>query len=195
MPHDDNLAILVGQLGDGLFDMSGHFPLRRSLAGGNLGIDNLSSQLKAGCVVSDGRHGLLSVDATFRRNPMTPMSVDDSVFGDLSDPQVEGHYWVFQVIAEPAVGLEKHILDHIAYIDPLLNSVIQPHFYHAAQRGSVPVEQTIDGIRVALAGIFQQFFGRGRFWPHSASYYGLQGYAFASTSVVRCFSQEIVLKK
>jgi hypothetical protein len=82
---------------------------------------------------------------------MTPVGVDDPVPGDLPNPQVKGHAGILQIILQPAIGLDQHILYHVADIHSPLDLPIQTHPHHAVHGRSMAIQQPIDRLHRPLA--------------------------------------------
>ena len=92
---------------------------------------------------------VLVVDAPLGRDAVPPVRIDQAIAGDMTQPQVKRHGWVLQVIVEPLAGLDDDILHHIADIDPLLHTAIEPHLHQAPQRIAMPLERLRTRCRVA----------------------------------------------
>src|SRR5688500_3156602 len=123
-------------------------------------------------IVSSGNGKLpLAIDATLGGSAMAPMGVNDLVFGDLPQPKMNAENRARQIILQPAVGLNEHILHDVANIDPPLNLAIQPHLNHSAERIAMPVQEAIDCLLIAAASAGKQLLGLVRVGPH-ARYYG-----------------------
>jgi hypothetical protein len=95
-----------------------------------------------------------------------PVSVDDPVLGNLPQPQVIRHSRLSEIVLQPAVGLDQHILHDIAHIDPPLYFLVQPKLHHAPQAVTMPLHQTVDCVGVAPFGIGQQILSFFDFGPH-----------------------------
>ncbi len=65
MPHHDNLAITVSQLGQSGFDALGHFALSGPRGGRHFFVAEPSGQIESGVIHGGGEHGLFAVDASF----------------------------------------------------------------------------------------------------------------------------------
>lgn len=89
---------------------------------------------------------------------MAAMGIDDSVLGNLPQPQPERHGRILQVVLQPPVGFDEHILNHVADIHPPLDFLVQPHSHDLAQRLTVPLHQLVHGSFVALLHLQEQFF-------------------------------------
>lgn len=74
---------------------------------------------------------------------MSSMSVNDSILGDLSQPQMERHHGVAQIILQPTIGFHKYVLNNIADIDPILDPFVQSHSHHLPDRITMPIHQSI----------------------------------------------------
>ena len=97
---------------------------------------------------------------------MAAMGVDYPVVGDLPQPQMIGHDRMGQIVLQAAVGLDQHFLHDVAHVDPPLNPLVQPQLHHPPQRIAVPLHQPVDGGRIALPGMLEQFLGLFGVGPH-----------------------------
>jgi alpha-D-ribose 1-methylphosphonate 5-triphosphate synthase subunit PhnL len=61
---------------------------------------------------------------------------------------------VYEVDQSP-IGFNKYILNDVANINPLHQSLIQPERDHSAQRIAMPIEQFLDRLRLSISDIYQ----------------------------------------
>ena len=82
------------------------------------GIDQLPGQLVRRVVRQEGGdQRLLAVEAAPLRLAVAAMGVDDVVLGDVPQPEVKGHERIVQIVLQPAVRFEQHVLHDVAGID------------------------------------------------------------------------------
>jgi len=94
------------------------------------------------------------------------MRVDQTVAGHVPQPELERHGGVREILPQPSVGLEEHILNDVAGIDPALHAAIHAAIDHPLDRRAVPFEQSVDSPVVTLANPLEQherglWLGRG----------------------------------
>ena len=73
------------------------------------------------------------------------MSVNDSVSGNVTKPEVKRHDRVFQIPFKSAIRFDQDVLDNIADPDPAANFLVQADSDQLLQGVSVPLQQVIYG--------------------------------------------------
>ena len=97
---------------------------------------------------------------------MTPMHVDHSITGDLSEPEPKRQDRVPQIIGEAPAGFQQHALHHIARIFATTEGPIEPRSDHAPERLAVTCQQAIDSRRFIACRVFQHRSRFSRIRPH-----------------------------
>ena len=82
---------------------------------------------------------------------------------------------VAQVVLEPAVRLDQHVLHDVAGVDAGGQGRVEAQADHAAQRLAVDVEQAIDRPVLPFAGAGEQILGVGVVAPHGRESLGVAG--------------------
>jgi hypothetical protein len=77
------------------------------------------------------RLGLFSIDTSLGGYAMPPMGVDDAILGYLSNPQMERDHGIGKIILQSTVGFDEHILDNIANIHALVETLVQSQLDHS----------------------------------------------------------------
>jgi len=111
-------------------------------------------------------HRLLTIEASPCGSPVAAVRIDDAVFRNVPNPQMERHLRISKVVIEPAVRFDQHILHNIARIEPLPQFRVEPHIDHSPERGEMSLQELTDSIRVAIARGKQQRLSLCGFRPH-----------------------------
>lgn len=85
------------------------------------------------------------------------MGIDDSILSDLPNPKVERYRRVIDVIHESTIGFDQHVLDDVAHVEPLHNSLIESDCDHPTQGVTVTAEEFLDRVLLSLADIHKKF--------------------------------------
>ena len=127
MAHQNNVAVVVVQLGDGRVQTALQFVLQGRRRGRQFRVDELRRQLDGRAVGEGGGHDrLFAVHAPLLGQAVAAMGVNEVVLRQVPQPQVKGHGAVAQVVVEPAAGLDQHLLHHIAGIDAGGDGRVEP---------------------------------------------------------------------
>ena len=111
-------------------------------AGRRLGVDQLRDERRARLVRPRGpRDRLLPVDAAPLREPVPAVRVDDAVLRQVPQPQVERHVRLLQVLGQPLVGLDEHVLNDVGGVHAARDGRVEPQVDDAAERFAELVEQ------------------------------------------------------
>src|SRR5258705_334728 len=73
------------------------------------------------------------------------MGVDEPIFSQVQQPEMERHDGVLEVIAEPAVGLDQHVLDDVTGIGAAGQGRVEPELDGPPKRLAVLGEQVVHG--------------------------------------------------
>jgi len=65
---------------------------------------------------------------------------------------MERHHGIFQVIAQPAVGLDHYFLNQVASIDPPLEFLVHSQIDEPTHRFAVLIQQLVDRCFVVGVG-------------------------------------------
>ena len=112
---------------------------------------------------------LLAVEAPPRGHAVPAVGVDQPVLGHLPQPQVKRHLRILQILLQPPMGFDQHILRDVASIDAPRQHRVHPQLDHPPHRAAMPCQQPIDGRIVAGAGVCQEFLRVVRVRPHDSS--------------------------
>ena len=159
MPHDDDFAILVTQQLDGLFDLNSNFALGCGSLRRHGWITQVSGKIHGGLIRGATFHWLLSVHVAFGADTVPPISIDDPIPRNLTQPKVERHHRIVQVFVQSPACFDHDVLDHIANINALLDFSVQSQLHQTVNGRTVFLQQTIDCIIVTALGGCQQLFG------------------------------------
>lgn len=83
---------------------------------------------------------------------------------------MKGHPRILQVIGEPAIGFDEHVLHDIADVQTALDAPIESHLHEAPQRLAMAIEQSVHGCRIATFDLFQQVLRVFLVGPHTKDY-------------------------
>ena len=72
---------------------------------------------------------------------MPPVRVDDVVLSDLTEPEVERHHRVAEILGQPLAGLEQDVLDDVTGVNPAGHRLIEPQPDHPPQRRPVSLPE------------------------------------------------------
>ena len=111
-------------------------------------------------------HRLFPIDAAPGRHAVPPMGVDQPVPGHLPQPKMKWHRRMGQILLQPPMGVEQHILHDVAGIDPAADYAIHPQIDHPPQRRAMALQQPIHGRRIAAAGFGEKFLRFVGVGPH-----------------------------
>jgi hypothetical protein len=81
------------------------------------------------------------------------MGVDNSVLSDLAEPKPKRHHRIAEVVFQPTIGFDQHILNHITHVNPPLDLLVQPHSDNLAQRIAVPFHQLVYSVFISLLNL------------------------------------------
>ena len=98
----------------------------------------------------------LAVEAASGGDAMPAVGVDEAIPGHVPQPELERHGGVGQIVAEPTVGLDHHVLHDVAGIHPPLHDAIHPLVDHPADRRAMAFKQAVDRVAVSLADAVEQ---------------------------------------
>jgi len=126
---------------------------RRKLAVGDLPA-KVGLRLVAFGVGHHQRH--LAIDAPGGRHAMAAMGIDQPIAGHVPEPELKRHRSVGEVLAQPPVGLDHHILHDIAGIDPPLHAPIHATIDHPLDRLAVPLKKAVHGVAIPLPHAVEQ---------------------------------------
>ena len=135
------------------------------MVGVRLGVDELGDERHAR-FIGPRRAGdrLLAVHAAALGQAVPAVRVDDAVLRQVPQPQVERHVRLLQVLGEPLIGLDQHVLHDVGGIDAAGDGRVEPQVDDAAERLAELAEQLVDGTGFALAGVVEQPVGLARGW-------------------------------
>jgi hypothetical protein len=140
-------------------------------------VGHLAGRSRQG-VVAPERH--LPVEAARGRDAVPAVGVDEPVAGHVPQPELEGHRRVGEVVAEPAIGLDEHVLHDVAGVDPPLHHPIHPPVDHPPDRIAMPRQKVVDRRRVPATDAVEQherllgFHGHGG-WVDGAGHADSEG--------------------
>ena len=124
---------------------------------GEVAIDQMIDRIVRQCgVCGCPPDRLLPVEAAAGGQPVAAMGIYEPVAGHMTQPELEWHRGVGEIIAEAAVGFDHHILHDIAGIDPPLNHPVHPQMNHPLDRLPMAFQEAIDGGGIPAAGPVQQ---------------------------------------
>jgi hypothetical protein len=83
------------------------------------------------------------------------MGVDHAVTSHVSEPQMERHTRIVQIVLNAAIRVHQNVLHDIAGIDTLADAAIESHGNHPAQRFPMPVQQLANRLRIAVPGLLK----------------------------------------
>ena len=154
------------------------FLMDRRRRRGLFGIDKLRDELNRR-LIGPGRrlNRLFAVDAPPLRLPMPAMRVDDPILGQVPQPQVKRHRRVLQILGQPLIGFEQHILNDVAGIDAASQHGVEPQVDDLPQRLAELAEQSVDGRGLAASGVVEQSSGFLVVRPHGESIVVLPPYS------------------
>ena len=72
-----------------------------------------------------------------------------------------------EIFAQPATGVDEHILHDVAGVNAALHLPIEPQLHHASQSRAVTFEQPVNSRGISLTGPVEQFDGLRSVGPHS----------------------------
>ncbi len=124
---------------------------------GKLPIGDLAGHVDAGTlpvVDRDQRH--LPVDAPRARHAMPTVGIDEPVAGHVPQPQPKGHRRILEIVAQPAIGLDEHVLNDIAGVNSPLDELVHPLIDQPTDSRPVAIEQAVHGIAVTLSNPLEQ---------------------------------------
>jgi hypothetical protein len=146
-------------------DRGGKPPLQFVPGGGGggreLSVGDLPAQIGLRLVARVGHHQRhLTINASRGRHAVSAVSIDKPVAGHVPQPELEWHGRVGQIVDQPAIGFDHHVLHDVAGIDPPLHPPVHATVDHSPDRFAVPLEQAVDGIAIALPHAIEQHQSR-----------------------------------
>jgi hypothetical protein len=67
------------------------------------------------------------------------MRINDTIFRNLPNPEMEGHDRRLQVFLQSTMGGHQHFLNHVTNVNTLANFPIQPHLDKSPHRVTMSV--------------------------------------------------------
>lgn len=171
VPHQNDVAVVVFELFDSREKPRFQFSADVRGSWCQFVIDKFPRQVECRTItILAGSERLFPIETATLRPAMLAVHVDDAVFGQVPQPQVKGQPGIGEVIAEPLIGFEEHILHDVAGIDTAGDGAIKPQPHHLPQRIAVPIEQLIHGQWIAATGARQQLLRLGRIGPDASGH-------------------------
>jgi hypothetical protein len=97
---------------------------------------------------------------------MASVHINDAVFRQLSQPKMERHHRIRQIVLQTLRRFHQDILHDIAGIDATSHGLIESHLDHAPNSLPMPIHQAIDGLRITIGDPFEKFLSLFTFRPH-----------------------------
>ena len=94
------------------------------------------------------------------------MRVNNAVLRQVPQPQVERHVRRLQILNEPLVGFDQHVLDDVRGVDAAGQNGVESQVDRAAQRLAELAQQVVDRAGLALPGGVEEFIGIFAGGPH-----------------------------
>ena len=156
-PHEQHLAIGLGESSHRVADLPGEFPPAGLLAGCGAPRQQLG-KLERGSI----RQADFTADGPASRLHMLLAHAEQPFVGRSAQPDPERHRLASEIVAEPFEGLELRFLNHVRRIEAGTKPRIAPQFDHLAQLGPMPHEQPIKRPPVARASSTEELLRLGR---------------------------------
>ncbi len=99
---------------------------------------------------------VFAVHAALGTHTVSAMGINQPVPRHLTQPEMERHGGILEVIGKPAVSIDENFLHDIAGIDSSTNALIETHCDHTSQRIAMTVQQLAGGRGITLARSGQQ---------------------------------------
>ena len=103
--------------------------------------------------------GPLAIQAPLAGPAVPAVGIDHLVASDLPQPEVKRQRRVPQVFTQPLAGLQEHVLDDVAGIDPPAQRLVQPQPDHPPEGRAVAFPEFVRGGRVGLLNLLQEPLG------------------------------------
>ncbi len=147
MPHQDNLAVVFGELFQRLKELLLKFPAHVGCSGGQFAVLQLGHQVQRRLIRELWRwHLLFTVDTATLRASVSAMHIDDAILGDLSQPQVKRHRGtVAEVVGETAARFQADVLDDVAGVHSFCDGSVHAELDQSSKRFPVALQERVYG--------------------------------------------------
>lgn len=98
----------------------------------------------------------LPIDTSTRRHSMSPVGIDQPVTSHMPQPEPKRHHGIFQIVTQPAVRLDHHVLHDVAGINPALHNTVHSRRDQATDRIAMPSKQALNSIGITLPHAVEQ---------------------------------------
>ena len=157
MTHQQNLAVRIRQLGDGLADTVS------KLAGGQL----LAGRRPAGQkrLGQQQRRGIGLGHLAVHRAPSSPqvgtLQLQQTFIGGLANPQVERHRVAPEEFVHPPRYLQLYLLDHVGCIEPGSHARVEARLDESIDSRPITLQQTVQGLPITPRNVLQEIASLG----------------------------------
>ncbi len=167
--HQDDFLVGRVELVAGGLEAALEFVPSGGGGGGEFLVAELSDEVERRFVVGGVGERLFAVDAAACRAAVAAVSVDQPVFGHLTQPQVKRHDRVLQILLQAAIGVDHHLLHDVACVDTTFEHLVHPQINHPPHSVAVSVKQLIDSSVITFADVVQELLGVFGVGPHGSS--------------------------
>ena len=113
MPHENDLAVVFGEVLQSGHEPRLQFATDRCCCWREFVITQLSCQIERRLLGVIRIEPLLAIDTAALGRAVPAMHVDQSVFGELPQPQVKRHGWIIDVITHSLARFEQDVLHDV----------------------------------------------------------------------------------